>query len=1727
MNGIIHACSHVNNEENSESNITEEEIFRNIFHYIDFLFRMIKPKKVFYMAVDGVAPRAKMNQQRARRFRAGRDRIKKLKGIAEKTGQTLKDTIAQHFDTNGITPGTTFMTNLDEQLKYFINVKLSTDPLWAGVDVHLSGHLTPGEGEHKIMEFIRYTRSQPGYNVNTRHCLYGLDADLVMLGLVTHEMHFALLREEVKYGGKKSTKILTPEEINWHLLQLCLLRDYIDLEFRSVKDKLKFPYDLESIIDDWILMGYLVGNDFIPHLPHVHINQEALPLLWNTYKKVLPTLDGYMNESGELILSRFESYLTELAKYDYERFENEVEGGKDLYRIGSSRGKISELDQDQPVASVSTPSIGFSVEIMEKLKITTTSNEHEKNGQLIDNFINNERKSPLSSSPSSENNRPVFPDADDDEANSSDVERTSDVDEETKIPSTLTTPAVLSGIDPKNKFRIENEFRRHKNEYYREKMKNLSLSNEQIQLYVQQYIEALQWILKYYYQGCPSWSWYYPHHYAPYLSDLKDFKHLQFPFQRGTPFKPFEQLLGVLPPTSRYLLPSVLQPLMINDDSPLLHFYPEDFLLDQNEKKQDWEAIVLLPFIDEEILLKSIEKFYPQLSADEQMRNRHGPSLCFQYTSNEQIANPSLSTNRYFPPLKETHAKCIEYPVDFYRPEGLTFKHGRFDESQMTFFPKFPVLNVLPYLFDFKKGVVDVFESRSKSTTLVLNLTHRPDPDLIQYNDKWTNKDQDNNTQPFLNLNRQGLIERYLGKRVFVNWPHFEYGVVCAISDFRCLYTWSNIPGGSNFNFRSPITDDYFDNRHMNQTPIYVSRFPFEMSEESQKAPSCKTYQFDSAQGQMEYTKAVNINRRYENRQGVIIGPIPVLLYVAPLIGYRTKCSSTSEKCTINMCFSNQAYAYPLQTTLMSVPNYRHDLYSFPKSINEHFRSNDSVFALQSPFFSCLGYVQELTKDNHGKSLVQCRMEPSDILNQPDIHQMSNRLDRLQMNYWTAQQVAEYLRTMPSVISKLTGTIIVTTGSTNGRKETTNRINVGFSWKGNKPLKQLYGYTKKLDQVWHYSDDAVLIIGDYMMQFPEIIAELTKKPKDDTYAEINIWPARKGKSRLQEVRAWIKKLPTYSMQLLDGAWDILDAPVIKEIEKSTKAFYSKHPKTVNEKTKLVGIEPNRLFKSTESLGMCDPDMETHYELYDRVVTVRLGTGVPIGTRGTIIGVLAGQTHLDTYYEVLFDHLPKNSLDAILLGGSNQPCRIKVRSYHLLNYSHSLRARPAQPTQQRSMPAENVWERRTAEQSTATTPSKQNSQPTKILKRGASDNTTNTSTGAATTTTTKPKTESSTTTTNTEEKRKLVDLILASAKGQTPIPIMTKSPGPTTQKAVIIQPLTESALLASSQTLVNKAPEPIIPIVKESPSQIAAPVPKVTNIQDLLAQAIKDMPQMQNLTATIAPVLPSVRPMEMPSHPPLSTSSQSNSNSNSNSIKVLSTQPNGQTSGFHQQNIEPIRNLSQISRATGAPQSSHSFFAEAIDKMERGTPPSQSSSNFPPFGFEPPHHHPLHHQHQQQHPQQQQAPMSLFQRAIQESGQQLNMNAPPIHSFNGNQGMQPFSTYDLLPSNPYSNPHMMPFSMPAPPPTQPAVVPHPHAQMYQPPASTEMPPVASFQQSPGRMANPIRMESPQVISSPSSVSHTSPPSQPSPATQVTSPRASGGSTLQFVPSQVLRNMPKKS
>jgi len=108
------------------------------------------------------------------------------------------------------------MWRLSECLRFYVHERLSGDAAWRGLAVVLSDASVPGEGEHKIMDFVRRQRASPRHDPNTHHVLCGADgthtaqpcaptlpmnlphdaADLIMLGLATHEPQFTIVREE-------------------------------------------------------------------------------------------------------------------------------------------------------------------------------------------------------------------------------------------------------------------------------------------------------------------------------------------------------------------------------------------------------------------------------------------------------------------------------------------------------------------------------------------------------------------------------------------------------------------------------------------------------------------------------------------------------------------------------------------------------------------------------------------------------------------------------------------------------------------------------------------------------------------------------------------------------------------------------------------------------------------------------------------------------------------------------------------------------------------------------------------------------------------------------------------------------------------------------------------------------------------------------------------------------------------------------------------------------------------------------------------------------------------------------------------------------------------------------------------------------------------------------------------------------------------------------------------
>lgn len=144
------------------------------------------------------------------------------------------------------------------------------------------------------------------------------------------------------------------------------------------------------------------------------------------------------------------------------------------------------------------------------------------------------------------------------------------------------------------------------------------------------YAEGLCWVLHYYYQGCASWKWFFPYHYAPFASDFSEIGSLKINFEKDTrPFNPMEQLMSVFPAASRQHLPEPWGDLMEDCESPIIDFYPTDFRIDLNGKKAAWMGVALLPFVDEKRLLETVATVYDQLTPEEKRRNSRGDSFIF------------------------------------------------------------------------------------------------------------------------------------------------------------------------------------------------------------------------------------------------------------------------------------------------------------------------------------------------------------------------------------------------------------------------------------------------------------------------------------------------------------------------------------------------------------------------------------------------------------------------------------------------------------------------------------------------------------------------------------------------------------------------------------------------------------------------------------------------------------------------------------------------------------------------------------------------------------------------------------------------------------------------------------------------------------------------------------------------------------------------------------------
>ena len=257
---------------------TQIKVFEDVCMEIENLLYISKPKKRLILCVDGPAPLSKQNQQRQRRF----------KSASEKEEEEFN-----RFDSNSLTPGTMFMDYLTKYIDWYIKKSVSENPIWQNIDIIFSSEKIPGEGEHKIIKFIRkFGEKYDSY------CIHGLDADLIMLAMGTHVPNFWILREDL-YSHNEFFVInieKTREELaslmNWKKTTMDDIKNKDDeKEIQEKRDEVESykPFNKEYAVNDFIFMCFMVGNDFLPHIPSLEIIEGSIDNMIEIYKNVCKT----------------------------------------------------------------------------------------------------------------------------------------------------------------------------------------------------------------------------------------------------------------------------------------------------------------------------------------------------------------------------------------------------------------------------------------------------------------------------------------------------------------------------------------------------------------------------------------------------------------------------------------------------------------------------------------------------------------------------------------------------------------------------------------------------------------------------------------------------------------------------------------------------------------------------------------------------------------------------------------------------------------------------------------------------------------------------------------------------------------------------------------------------------------------------------------------------------------------------------------------------------------------------------------------------------------------------------------------------------------------------------------------------------------------------------------------------------------------------------------------
>ena len=531
----------------------ERELIVAVCNKIDYYVGLLNPRDRVFVAFDGVAPVAKLSQQRDRRYKSWY------------TGQIQRDIdgnlYKETWNTSAITPGTKFMKDLNESVVDYFLKKNSNNSTSCKLEYIVSTSSVCGEGEHKIFE---YMRKHPEYHnaPDIVTLVYGLDADLIMLTL--NHLHISknlyLFRDTPEFIKSLDSTLDANKDYLLDIPELAesivkYIHNYDDVREAGENKKIVENKEMKPIdenvhtnrIKDYIFMCFLLGNDFLPHFPAVNIRTVGIEIILNVYRETLGKTNKFLINDMKIQWKNFGEFIKNIAdREDDLMIDEHKRRDKMAKRFGSSGGGG-----------------GY-------------NNMHGRNGRNDKNqFINT--------------NKPTILGSTDEVLGVDDIKKMDDL-----VMLPMKDRSVEKYINP---FEKDWEYR-----YYKA-LFNLEITDERRRQISVNYLEGLEWTFYYYIQGCIDWRWCYNYHYAPLFKDLvKYIPQIDTQFITPSQHKSIEdlvQLCYVLPKANLNLLPIEVNVVLFQR---LEHLYGDDYEFKWAYCKYFWESHADLPRLNIETL---------------------------------------------------------------------------------------------------------------------------------------------------------------------------------------------------------------------------------------------------------------------------------------------------------------------------------------------------------------------------------------------------------------------------------------------------------------------------------------------------------------------------------------------------------------------------------------------------------------------------------------------------------------------------------------------------------------------------------------------------------------------------------------------------------------------------------------------------------------------------------------------------------------------------------------------------------------------------------------------------------------------------------------------------------------------------------------------------------------------------------------------------------------------